>query len=155
LKAAASPRENMDSPCLLHGCSKCCRETQMPLSQEDAEKISKHTGLKVPQFTKPLVETSFILELANDPKTRACVFLETDSTAEDASGTCKIHSHRPSGCRSYPVVLDLEDLVFKDELCPYGDEFPEATEEQRLALLSLDSIIQHQASLRAQAGVQD
>jgi Fe-S-cluster containining protein len=127
----------------------------MPLSQEDAEKISKHTGLKVLQFTKPLTETSFILELANDPKTRACVFLETNSTAEDASGTCKIHSHRPSGCRSYPVVLDLEDLVFKDELCPYGDEFPEATEEQRLVLLSLDSIIQHQASLRAQADVQD
>jgi len=127
----------------------------MPLSQEDAKNISKHTGLKVLQFTKPLANTSFILELANDPKTQACVFLETNSTVEDASGTCKIHSHRPSGCRSYPMVLDLEDLVFKDELCPYGDEFPEATDEQRLALLSLDSIIQHQASLRAQADVQD
>ena len=127
----------------------------MPLSQEDAERISKHTGLDVSQFTKPLAETSFILELANDQKTRACVFLETGSTAEDGPGICKIHSHRPSGCRSYPVVLDLEDLVFKDELCPFGDEFPEATEEQRLALLSLDSIIQYQASLREQADAQD
>jgi Fe-S-cluster containining protein len=127
----------------------------MPLSQEDAENISKHTGLVISQFTKPLTETSFVLELANDPKTRACVFLETDSAAEDSPGTCKIHSHRPSGCRSYPVVLDMEDLVFKDELCPYNDEFPEATEEQRLALLSLDAFIQHQASLRAQADGQD
>jgi hypothetical protein len=49
----------------------------------------------------------------------------------------------------------MEDLVFKDELCPYNDEFPEATEEQRLALLSLDAFIQHQASLRAQADGQD
>ena len=127
----------------------------MPLSQEEAKKISKHTGLGISQFTKPLAETSFVLELANDPKTRACVFLKTDSSAEDASGTCKIHSHRPSGCRSYPVVLDMKDLVFKDELCPYRDEFPEASEEQRLALLSLDSIIQHQASLRARVDGQD
>jgi hypothetical protein len=40
----------------------------MPLSQEDAENISKHTGLVISQFTKPLTETSFVLELANDPK---------------------------------------------------------------------------------------
>ena len=125
----------------------------MPLTKAEAAKLVRRTGMAIEKFTWK--NEAGILTLLNDNTTRACVFLETDSTAEDGPGICKIHSHRPSGCRSYPVVLDLEDLVFKDELCPFGDEFPEATEEQRLALLSLDSIIQYQASLREQADAQD
>ncbi len=32
---------------------------------------------------------------------------------------CKIYSHRPLGCRIYPIIFDEEYGVMLDPLCPY------------------------------------
>jgi len=127
----------------------------MPLSEEDVQSISKVTELSVEEFTKPLADSGGVLELANSPDTNACVFLETDSKELDASGLCQIHQHRPAGCRSYPIVLDMEDFVFKDDLCPWKGEFEEPNEGHRTELLKLDSLIRSEAAQRVQGGVQD
>ena len=145
----------MPSPCIDHGCSKCCRDTKMPLSEEDVLRISAATGSAVEEFTKPLAETRGVLELANSSATDACVFLETDSRELNAPGICVIHEIRPAGCRSYPIVLDMEDLVFKDDLCPWKDEFEEPTENHRAELLRLDSQIRSEAASRVQGDAQD
>jgi len=127
----------------------------MPLSEEDALRISTATGLSVKGFTKLLSETGGVLELANSTDTNACVFLETDSRELDAPGLCQIHQNRPTGCRSYPIVLDMEDLVFKDDLCPWKEEFEEPNEGHRTELLKLDSLIRSEAAQRVQGDVQD
>jgi len=127
----------------------------MPLSEEDAQNIAIVTELRVVEFTKPLAETGGVLELANSSDTNACVFLETDSKELDAPGLCRIHQYRPAGCRSYPIVLDMEDLVFKDDLCPWKEEFEEPNEGHRTELLKLDSLIRIEAAQRVQGGAQD
>lgn len=122
----------------------------MPLSEEDVERITSRLDLPVEEFTKPLSDTGGVLELANSPITDACVFLETDSKDADSWGICWIYDFRPTGCRTYPVVLDMKDQVFKDELCPWPEDFPSATEEQRQLLLELESMIRKESEQRAQ-----
>lgn len=124
----------------------------MPLSEEDVKRITSVLDLPAEEFTKPLSDTGGVLELANSPITDACVFLETDSKDVDSWGVCSIYEFRPTGCRTYPVVLDMKDQVFKDELCPWQEDFPSATEEQRQLLLKLDSIIRIESEQRAQGG---
>ncbi len=122
----------------------------MPLSEEDVRRITSRLDLPVEEFTKPLSETGGVLELANSPVTDACVFLETDSKDVDTWGVCWIYEFRPMGCRTYPVVLDMNDQVFKDELCPWPERFPEATDEQRQLLLELEASIKRESEQRAQ-----
>ena len=48
------------------------------------------------------------------------------------------------------MVLDMNDRVFKDDLCPWPEGFPEATDEQRQLLLELDTTIKRESERRAQ-----
>lgn len=120
----------------------------MPISKREADIISKVTGESIADFTKPLDQTDGVLELANDPKTKACVFLVTDSDELDAPGRCSIHINRPTGCRHYPTVLDMEDEVWLDDICPHKEEFKPPCEEDRRVLLELDARIQAEAENR-------
>ena len=122
----------------------------MPLNEEDVSRIMSRLDLPVEEFTKPLSETGGVFELANSPETDACVFLETDSKDVSALGVCWIYEFRPTGCRTYPVVLDMNDRVFKDDLCPWIRGFPEATDEQRQLLLELEASIKQESERRAQ-----
>ncbi len=138
----------LDSPCLRHNCSKCCRQTNMPITIRESEIISQITHKDVGDFTKNLSQTTGILELTNDEKNKSCVFLQTNSKELDAEGTCTIHANRPQGCRLYPFILDMDDNVWKDDYCPYVKEFPMPSENNRQALLALDSNVQAEARMR-------
>lgn len=138
------------SPCLANGCSLCCRDTRMPLSVADAERISASSGLGVEEFTVPVEGVDGYLQLANDPATRACVFLETESADPSASGRCSIHADRPEGCRHYPFIIDEEERIVGDDICPHVAEFPSPTRKQKRALRALDRRIERERRARRQ-----
>lgn len=75
------------------------------------------------------VTSSGELQLLN--RGGACVLL-TD-------GRCRAYGARPDGCRSYPLILDLDhDRVSPDDFCPHSGEFTFSTrDEQQLR----DSVI--------------
>ena len=115
----ASEWEN--TPCLSNKCSKCCRETEMPLSKEDIIRLEA-AGYNQSSFSVVMYDNT--VRLKNSDEYNACVFLDTDSSDLHASGTCKIWNIRPEGCRIYPLVLDDFDNQFLDELCPHRELFP-------------------------------
>jgi Fe-S-cluster containining protein len=97
-------------PCMNHKCVKCCLETRMPLSRFDMKKILE-LGYLLEDFT---VKRGKEWRLRN--RFRRCTFLSEDE--------CKIYSHRPEGCRIYPLVYD-EDAgrAVMHRLCFYRHEF--------------------------------
>jgi hypothetical protein len=107
----------------------------MPLSIADVERIAEVSGKDVDEFS---LIVDGIRILRNDEKTRACVFLITDSAEITAPGTCSIHPDRPTGCRCYPLVLDETDTAFLDDVCPHRDEFPAIPDLLVEVLLKLD-----------------
>jgi Fe-S-cluster containining protein len=113
----------------------------MPLSIADVERIAEVSEMQAWEFSH-IVDGVRILR--NDEKTRACVFLITDSSELTADGICSIHSDRPTGCRCYPLVLDETDAAYLDEVCPHRDEFPEIPNLLVEMLLKLDREIEQQ-----------
>ena len=94
-------------PCVKHKCVKCCLETRMPLSNPDLKRILK-LGYKLECFAE---KTQGGWRLKNN--SGRCVFLLEER--------CGIYSHRPEGCRLYPVVYDENQKKSAiDLLCPYG-----------------------------------
>lgn len=76
-------------------------------------------------------------ELVN--RAGACVFLE--------DGRCTVYAMRPVGCRTYPLVLDLDvDRVVLDESCPYRFEF--AIDDRRERVLRRAVAIEERERLR-------
>jgi hypothetical protein len=41
-----------------------------------------------------------------------CVFYQAERH------NCRVYSHRPLGCRSYPIIYSEEEGVIVDDLCP-------------------------------------
>jgi len=122
-------------PCIPMGCSACCRETTMPLTEAEAKRLSRRTGMALETFTW---ENNGILTLLNDEKTRACVFLLTASSDTNAEGICSVYEVRPEGCRKYPIVLNSNDDAILDEGCPHRQDFPQPTESDAIELLNLE-----------------
>lgn len=119
------------SPCVMHGCSACCHETEMPLAEEDARRLEA-LGYVRADFARVL---DGALTLRNDP-TRAdeqgapCFFLQ--------DGRCSVYADRPAGCRIYPFVLNERRKVVRDEDCPHRGEFraPPGLERRLLRLVA-------------------
>jgi len=106
-----------------HGCNLCCIETKMPLSRSDVRRILR-TGYSLNDFA---VKTAEGWQLKN--RSNKCVFLGEEG--------CKIYSHRPEGCRLYPLVYDETSRIVKfDDICPYNDEF-KMTERDIQRLINL------------------
>lgn len=98
----------MKSPCLIHGCDLCCRETVMPLTHEDIERI---TGKGYEGFYLNIDGKN---RLKN--KDGVCWFL--------IDGKCRIYEDRPEGCRLYPLIINRKgDKIGLDSDCPHHDEF--------------------------------
>ncbi|MCA1812329.1 MAG: YkgJ family cysteine cluster protein [Halobacteriales archaeon] len=107
------------NPCLSHACSTCCHDTAMPLSEQDAARL---TALGHKGFSR--VDDGWLL-LRNERG--ACVFLR--------DGKCTVYEQRPEGCKLYPLIW-YEDEVGGagpgfDELCPWRDEFARTPEHER------------------------
>ncbi len=99
------------SPCLKHRCSKCCIETEMPLTKRDIQRI-ENLGFKEEDFVR-YVDGIPVLKTKEDG---SCVFLE--------DGKCKIYKYRPDGCRLYPLVwVKGIERATLDPHCPYRYEF--------------------------------
>ncbi len=122
------------TPCLSNQCSKCCRETEMPLSKADITRLEA-AGYDRTIFSKVMPDNS--VRLSNSDEFNACVFLDTDSSDLHAPGICQVWDIRPEGCRIYPLVLDDLDNPFLDELCPHRDAFPDPPMGLRGRLLAL------------------
>ena len=41
----------MNSPCFSHDCSLCCRDTIMPITNAEAKKLQRQTGLQLEAFS--------------------------------------------------------------------------------------------------------
>jgi Fe-S-cluster containining protein len=102
-----------DIPCIANKCTKCCRETQMPLSLGDIDRLSA-LGHRLAEFSVANADGSIRLRNRADG---ACFFLEP-------SGRCGVNSVKPEGCRLYPFIWD-EDArkTIRDDYCPYTEEF--------------------------------
>ena len=125
-------------PCLERGCSACCHDVEMLLTEADVRRITamRH-GL---DFWFTAEDGHRQLRTRDGPAAKGgtgkpCVFLAPE-------GTCTIHAARPEGCRLYPAVVDQEataaNAVHLDvEFCPHTDGFllPMATKDaaRRLA----------------------
>ncbi len=106
-------------------CGKCCYETEMPLTDEDIERI-KALGFDENEFS---VVVEGVRRLRNAEG--ACYFLKDNK--------CTIYENRPTGCRIYPLVLDESGKVVVDEVCPLKDEIeaeltPEVVKQAAIAL---------------------
>lgn len=137
------------TPCFEHQCSKCCRQTEMPVTNADISRIISadlQNFSTVESFTIALPDGS--VRLANSPATQACVFLKTDSPDLHAPGTCEVWEDRPEGCRIYPLVLDQSDQPFLDELCPHRDQFPAPPIGLRGRLLVLSNTLDDESIQR-------
>ena len=82
-----------------------------------------------------------VLTLLNNDQTKACVFLLTDTDAFDGEGICSVYDIRPKGCRTYPYVLDENDVAILDEGCPYKNRFDKPGDDETMNLLNLEEKI--------------
>jgi hypothetical protein len=115
------------NPCRDLGCSACCHDVEMLLTDADVARIAA---------ARPGIDFHFqaddgYLQLrtrhgrpaagahaAPGAAPRPCIFLASD-------GACTIHAVRPEGCRLYPAVWDdaLRGAELDADYCPHTDRF--------------------------------
>lgn len=107
------------SPCATHGCAACCYDTEMPLTEEDIARLVA-LGHDRAAFTRisgderwPVLQTKD--KTADDMPGRPCFFL--------VDNKCSVYADRPQGCRIYPLVLNEQGRLLRDEDCPHRNEF--------------------------------
>ena len=118
------------SPCVKHTCTLCCRDTNMPLTLADMERLTSR-GERLEAFSQPDEEDQGYIRLVNTEKGE-CYFLAPD-------GRCRVQADKPEGCRLYPFIYDMDkDAVLRDSFCPFNREFepPEGTERKVRDLVS-------------------
>ena len=95
------------APC--SNCGTCCEETEMMLSNEDIDRISK-AGYD--NFYEMDSDGYLILKnLPGDPP--HCTFYDPERK------TCKIYTIRPRGCRFYPMIFEVDShTCIIDDYCP-------------------------------------
>lgn len=118
------PFDGAEPPCITAGCSRCCHDTEMLLSNDDVLRLS----LERPGEDFWFQADDGYLQLktrdgpaaagARHPDQKPCWFLGDD-------GHCTVHEARPEGCRLYPAVwdVDLGRARLDDEECPHTDGF--------------------------------
>ena len=127
------------NPCRDHGCSACCHDVEMLLTDADLARITAHVAAQggPEEFWFRADDGYLQLRTRDGPAAaggngKPCVFLAP-------SGACSIHDVRPEGCRLYPAVWDegVRDAELDETYCPHTDGFfiPKATRDavRRLA----------------------
>ncbi len=114
---------SIGNPCVERGCSKCCHDTEMLLTEDDVRRISAVRPDMEFYFQAPdgflQLRTRQAPAAAGGPAgTLPCTFLHPD-------GSCTIHQWRPEGCRLYPGIWDSDTKVpvLDDQECPHTDAF--------------------------------
>lgn len=112
-------------PCRRHRCALCCIGTQMSLTHQDINRITK-AGYHPSAF---IIHEEGEWRLANQHEQGPCVFLNDKK--------CQIYETRPTGCRIYPLVFnETRRQAVIDLLCPFSNEF-QITEVDRENLFTL------------------
>lgn len=113
------------SPCADFGCSACCHDIEMLLSNDDVARIAKaHPGL---DFYFVAEDGYAQLRTKDAPPAKGsgaapgqspkpCIFLSPE-------GACTIHDIRPEGCRLYPATWDGQTVELDTDYCPHTDGF--------------------------------
>lgn len=108
---AGAEKAEPGSPCLREGCSHCCQGTEMPLTKQEVDRISR-LGFAPAEFIE---EVDGWLQLRN-AREGCCSFLRF--------GLCSIYPDRPEGCRLYPIVFDVDgNKAVLDPDCPHRRGF--------------------------------
>ena len=116
-------------------CGRCCVETEMILTSEDVERISK-LGYDPAQFVR--VDEVGFKRLVNVGG--VCFFYDPKRSR------CRIYKHRPLGCRIYPVVYEVGVGPIIDPLCPMGHTVGEREFRRKSkALMRLLAVISQEA----------
>lgn len=96
------------------GCGDCCRRCSedsdlVMVSPEEIRRIASARGLRVEEIAEPFPEcldlgngTTLTFEWALKRNDNHCLFLE--------GNRCRIYHHRPWICRTYPFMLDGDEL---------------------------------------------
>ncbi len=87
-------------------CGVCCTETEMLLSKKDINRLEKK-GYIVRDFA--LFDKQGYATLKN--RDGYCVLYDLDKRR------CGVYAFRPSGCRVYPVIVDVDKGVVLDTIC--------------------------------------
>jgi len=109
------------SPCEAHGCSLCCHDIEMLLTEADLERLA---AVRPDEGFWFEADDGFLqLHTRDGPAAqggegRPCWFL-------DPAGRCTVWSERPEGCRLYPAIWDegLRAAVLDADYCPHTDGF--------------------------------
>jgi Fe-S-cluster containining protein len=114
-------------------CGTCCEKTEMLLSRADIRLLEK-TGHDKKKFVR--FNRQGFAQLRNSRG--HCVFYQTDKHR------CEVYSHRPLGCRIYPVIYSEEEGAIVDDLCPLAEtvskrEIKSKTDKLRSLLQRIDS----------------
>ncbi len=105
----------------LDNCGKCCCELDVPLTDEDIERIEElgYSAWEFVDYSKAFYRGNRFLgyALRKRPFDGCCVFLDPETRR------CRIYDHRPKACRLYPFVFirDGKKLLIKvrdGEECP-------------------------------------
>lgn len=119
--------DKVNNVCIHYGCTKCCMNTKMPLSNSDIARI-KELGF----------QETFILERNGSHQLKnlsgRCIFHN--------GKRCTIYNYRPEGCRLYPAVFDENTRKVVLHLdCPHHGKFeltPEISREVINLIRKLD-----------------
>jgi Fe-S-cluster containining protein len=105
----------------LKNCGKCCEILEVPLRDEDIERIEElgYSAWEFVDYEKLFYRGDKFLgyALKKRPFDGACVFLDPETKK------CRIYPHRPLACRLYPFVFvkngkKMEIYVREDSFCP-------------------------------------
>jgi len=98
------------APCIERGCHECCLDTEMPLTEEDLERL-RAIGHAPEDVSVTATDGGLLLRNTDDGR---CALLGPD-------GRCAAYEARPEGCTLYPLVLDEAsgDVVI-DQVCPHA-----------------------------------
>lgn len=145
----AIPFKGADPPCLARGCSLCCHDIEMLLTEDDLRRLGRERPGEPFWF---VADDGYLqLKTRDGPPAagghgRPCWFLAPD-------GRCSVHAARPEGCRLYPAVWadDLRAAELDADYCPHTDGFllPPATAD---AVRRLAARLQDERRRRAPAG---
>ncbi|MHA1504757.1 MAG: YkgJ family cysteine cluster protein [Candidatus Heimdallarchaeota archaeon] len=101
--------------CTDFSCAKCCKNTSMFLSLGDIDHIVAQGYTQI-EFCFKNEDGFFQLKNIDGE----CFFLKDNH--------CQIYDVRPTGCRFYPIIFDLDkNKAILDDECPLIDSISEKT----------------------------
>ena len=101
-------------------CGKCCRETEMLLTNADIERLERK-GYSKEFFMQ--FDSQGYAKLRNQMK--HCVFYDAEKQR------CKVYRERPLGCRFYPIIYDETEGIVVDSICPARGNWNEKRIEKK------------------------